>query len=308
MKSYGIILYRIVNNNIIYNKNKYNIFNDDTKLLNNNINFKKYNNNILFKKFYYLDINTNNYINNYNIELIGVLQKYTYYLRELWLGNYPEIIYNNINIYNKYNINQNNYLLYILNKINYDEIQYIKTKNFKYIGKKIFGDKYIHIKNYNKIKKKFNDNINYILYLIENIKFNNNNLIWCFPKGYKIIFETDIEACEREFFEETNIPIKNIKHINNNNDNIYFYESYNVKSFNYLLNSYKKNNYKTKFILSKLLKNNYKKQFNINNDEISQVMSMNYWEWYRKLKNFKERRNFLNYIYNYIINNINLLK
>ena len=120
-------------------------------------------------------------------------------------------------------------LIALLNRMTVDERVIIKSLNFGYIWFHAFqydpnntATKMAHKNNYNNCEKIFHRNFilkgngKNLINAIEKTRYNNITRNWSLPKGHKINEnECDLEAAIREFREETQIPISDIRLIPN---------------------------------------------------------------------------------------------
>ena len=199
----------------------------------------------------------------------------------------------------RYNLNNIDYLYKIFNEMTIHEKNLILKKTFNYlwgiVWQNTYGKKYNTAKyKFNKIKKGYL--INDLNVKIENIiTKSNTNWIepeWGFPKGRRNYYETDFQAANREFIEETNIK-KNEYKIVNNFTYIEEYKGSNNKIYKhiYYLAKYKGNG-------PLLLTNKHQKC------EISELGFYSYTDCLGKIRKYHEDKiKVLTKIHYYLINN-----
>lgn len=125
----------------------------------------------------------------------------------------------------KYNINNKNYIMNIINEMTLQEKERLLNYNFDVLWNELWRENCDKYKNEKEISKKkfyylklgitnFNDS-----YSLEDcIKESDTSWQqpeWGFPKGRRDNMEKDIDTAYREFTEETGIPKENIKLIEN---------------------------------------------------------------------------------------------
>ena len=176
---------------------------------NNNINIRNRISNICPQNYKDLE-NLSDYMNN--ITFLLIQRRHSIAFMDFIRGKYKID-----------NIDQINSLFQYMNP---DEIKSIDTKDFDDLWKEMWNNDSTRINNtreYNMAKHKFNqlksDNN-----LELNLNFFINNVIslyktneWGFPKGRKNHNETPLECALREFSEETNIKLSDIKLVSNIN-------------------------------------------------------------------------------------------
>ena len=195
--SYGIILLSIEQKyndifNIIYtNESSYEVnqYLEHIYTYWNNIN-TNININLKFQNIK----NDNKYIKIYNflkrqIKFLIICRKYSVEFSEFING--------------KYNKNKKYTYDYFFNYMTKNEIEKIKHEKFINLWNFHWWNNIISKENYNKLKEKFTFVKNNIIF--ENLKCKYDNLEWGFPKGKKIIGESNINCALREFEEETTL-------------------------------------------------------------------------------------------------------
>jgi ADP-ribose pyrophosphatase YjhB (NUDIX family) len=123
-------------------------------------------------------------------------------------------------VFGKYSLNSLDYIKNMFNKMSSDELNIIKTKpNYNILWNKIYNLN----NNYNKsIISKYYDFIKKYNNFLENFNLiQEQECEWEFPKGRRNNNESDLECACREFKEETNINISEIKITKNK-----FYEEF----------------------------------------------------------------------------------
>ena len=148
-------------------------------------------------------------------------------------------------VFGKYSLNNIKYLNIMFNRMSITELELIKNKpNFDLLWNKIYNTH----NNYNKnIISKYQIFIERYSNFLKEFKPNNDiqECEWEFPKGRRNNNESDLECACREFEEETNIDISQMKITNNKfyeqfkscNNNVYlhvYYLAY-LKNFNLVL-------------------------------------------------------------------------
>ena len=131
----------------------------------------------------------------------------------------------------KYNINNKEYILNLINKMTINEKNFLLNATFKELWNHLWGDNVgIQYRSEEKISyEKFQDLINGIKNEIENESYSLKSLIdesnkqyinyrepeWGFPKGRRNYQEKDIQCALREFEEETGYDKSQVKIIQN---------------------------------------------------------------------------------------------
>jgi 8-oxo-dGTP pyrophosphatase MutT (NUDIX family) len=253
--SLGIILFNLNNSNLNIEDKL------ENKYIYKNIFSRYKNSKYIFKKIYLNRFNDKNNLlleNQFTFNKIEKLHEdYNLFDTPLTLfDNYRDIIKQNIKflmiqrkfsvgfiefIRGKYDENNNEYLIFLLNQMTPYEIKNIEEKDFDHLWNLLWNNKYsniplnvrsfddldkydltynekkiylkVHLKEYNISKKKFiylkENNIITNLITIVEPKFNEPE--WGFPKGRRNIHEKPLDCALREFEEETNIDRNNIK-------------------------------------------------------------------------------------------------
>jgi len=98
-----------------------------------------------------------------------------------------------------------------INEMCTDERQRLLKFNFKTIFEDFNCDRKFLKKNYFKSKNFFFKNIDDIILEIKNFKGKEFDQPWGFPKGRSKNEETPEQTAKREFFEETNVNVKNLE-------------------------------------------------------------------------------------------------
>lgn len=166
------------------------------------------------------------------IKYLVVERKYSFTYVEFIRGNYD--------------IHDYTYIQDMFNKMTLFERCLIMNNTFKYLWAKLWGKSFKYKKSTNKIYQKGSIKF-YILKngffslrtqtmlktsdFINNCVLNYKSSEWYFPKGKKNINEHPQESAIREFNEETNIPIKNIKLMNHLGQFIEQHVSSNCKTY-----------------------------------------------------------------------------
>ena len=176
---------------------------------NNNINIRNRISNICPQNYKDLE-NLSDYMNN--ITFLLIQRRHSIAFMDFIRGKYKID-----------NIDQINSLFQYMNP---DEIKSIDTKDFDDLWKEMWNNDSTRIKNtreYNMAKNKFNQlksdnnlelNINFFINNVTSLYKTNE---WGFPKGRKNHNETPLECALREFSEETNIKLSDIKLVSNIN-------------------------------------------------------------------------------------------
>jgi len=235
-----------------------------------------------------IDYNINNIINlqenNLNSEIINKIK--ILMIRRRHSLNYVQFIRGKYTIVNLYKIFK---LMTIC------ENQMILENNFDYLWNELWRGTAIN-KNYKKeylnSKKKFyklQENNFYDLYKENNLS-NFTEPEWEFPKGKKNMNESNLLCAKREFMEETNIKINNIKIFRNIN---LIEEKYKGTD-----NKYYKHLYYLGMANSNLKLNNID---NIN--EVGDIKWLKYDDALKKIRSYNTNKiNLINNIYNLIVN------
>jgi len=142
----------------------------------------------------------------------------------------------------KYNINNINYIINLLNKMSYYERQLILKNNFNYLWEYLWGSNINNqYKNEEKISKDKLETLKKGIYL-DNTFYNIETIInnvtetyiepeWGFPKGRRNYQEKDIICAIREFEEETGYSKNDIKILYNLYPLEEIYTGSNYKSY-----------------------------------------------------------------------------
>ena len=207
----------------------------------------------------------------------------------------------------KYNINNPEYILILVNKFSLKEKENVKTKSFDELWKDLWllddltDQKYK--KDYEKSKNKFNLLKNGVRYkgiyydintLLSKSKTNYDETEWEFPKGRKNNNEKNINCAIRECKEETNFT-------KNDYDLLI-----NISPLSELYTGENKIRYRHIYYLGQL--KNYKKEILLNESliqsmEISNMKWLNKEEAINKLRNYhKSRHKLINNMFNFLEN------
>jgi 8-oxo-dGTP pyrophosphatase MutT (NUDIX family) len=166
----------------------------------------------------------NDAVTSYGIILYKEIDKKLHYLliRRKDSLSYVEFIRG------RYNINNMDYILLLLDGMTIDEKNRVLTTDFDELWnmlwikpnskqhKKEYSsslDKFNHLRN----KKETDTNISILGYLIEKSKTKWDIPEWGFPKGRRNLYESDLDCAEREFVEESGVSKKDyiiLRHIN----------------------------------------------------------------------------------------------
>ena len=247
---------------------------------NNNINIRNRISNICPQNYKDLE-NLSDYMNN--ITFLLIQRRHSIAFMDFIRGKYKID-----------NIDQLNYLFQYMNP---DEIISIDTKDFDDLWKEMWNNDSTRINNtreYNMAKNKFNqlksDNN-----LELNLNFFINNVIslyktneWGFPKGRKNHNETSLECALREFSEETNIKLSDIKLVSNINpieENLLGTNGIPYRHIYYIAETSIENNLQIE-----------------NNNEIGNLGFFNYNDSKNLIREYHtEKKNILQYIYMYYL-------
>jgi 8-oxo-dGTP pyrophosphatase MutT (NUDIX family) len=105
----------------------------------------------------------------------------------------------------KYDLHDMDYLKKQLQNMTIAEQQTVLTESFETLWTRLWGNsRDLHSLEYETAKQKF-ESLN-LKSLISEVPSRFQEPEWGFPKGRRMRGETDVQAAEREFFEETNIP------------------------------------------------------------------------------------------------------
>ena len=165
---------------------------------------------IILYKIKSSDINIHN-INQYLVKFLIIQRKFSYSFISLLLGKYYEddIPYNMCN--NIFDINK---LIDIVKNIPLTERYSIKIYDFKYLWSNVWTwqncDNINNSKKYLEAEQKFNLFKKLYIYLFDEYPTNKIEPDWEFPKGRRIIGESNIQCAIRECIEETGIQPENI--------------------------------------------------------------------------------------------------
>jgi len=169
----------------------------------------------------------------------------------------------------KYNEHNEYQLNHIISEMTDEEIDNIKTKNYRELWDKLWN------KVNEKYEQKNEDKYNYIKenksYLL---KYNSwSEPEWGFPKGRRNFKEKDLECALREFEEETGYDKKYINIIKNLNPFDEIFTGSNFKS------------YKHKYYLSKI---NYEYSLNDANFQKSEIGNMGWFKYEDAIKKIRD--------------------
>jgi 8-oxo-dGTP pyrophosphatase MutT (NUDIX family) len=247
---------------------------------NNNINIRNRISNICPQNYKDLE-NLSDYMNN--ITFLLIQRRHSIAFMDFIRGKYKID-----------NIDQINSLFQYMNP---DEIKSIDTKDFDDLWNEMWNNDTTRINNtreYNIAKNKFNqlksDNN-----LELNLNFFINNVIslyktneWGFPKGRKNHNETPLECALREFSEETNIKLSDIKLVSNINpieENLLGTNGIPYRHIYYIAETSMENNLHIE-----------------NNNEIGNLGFFNYNDAKNLIREYHtEKKNILQYIYMYYL-------
>tara|TARA_B110000208_G_C11757674_1_gene425743 strand:- start:1225 stop:1920 length:696 start_codon:yes stop_codon:yes gene_type:complete len=134
-------------------------------------------------------------------------------------------------IFGKYSLNSPDYIKRLFNRMSTEEMEILKTQHdYKKLWNRIYFNN-----NYNKniINKFYNFLKKYKNFINDFTIIENQECEWEFPKGRRNNNESDLECACREFTEETNIDISNIRLTNHK-----FYEEFVSTNNNTYLHVY----------------------------------------------------------------------
>ena len=247
---------------------------------NNNINIRNRISNICPQNYKDLE-NLSDYMNN--ITFLLIQRRHSIAFMDFIRGKYKID-----------NIDQINSLFQYMNP---DEIKSIDTKDFDDLWKEMWNNDSTRINNtreYNMAKNKFNQlksdnnlelNINFFINNVTSLYKTNE---WGFPKGRKNHNETPLECALREFSEETNIKLSDIKLVSNINpieENLLGTNGIPYRHIYYIAETSMENNLQIE-----------------NNNEIGNLGFFNYNDSKNLIREYHtEKKNILQYIYMYYL-------
>jgi 8-oxo-dGTP pyrophosphatase MutT (NUDIX family) len=247
---------------------------------NNNINIRNRISNICPQNYKDLE-NLSDYMNN--ITFLLIQRRHSIAFMDFIRGKYKID-----------NIDQINSLFQYMNP---DEIKSIDTKDFDDLWKEMWNNDSTRINNtreYNMAKNKFNQlksdnnlelNLNFFINNVTSLYKTNE---WGFPKGRKNHNETPLECALREFSEETNIKLSDIKLVSNINpieENLLGTNGIPYRHIYYIAETSMENNLQIE-----------------NNNEIGDLGFFNYNDSKNLIREYHtEKKNILQYIYMYYL-------
>jgi 8-oxo-dGTP pyrophosphatase MutT (NUDIX family) len=247
---------------------------------NNNINIRNRISNICPQNYKDLE-NLSDYMNN--ITFLLIQRRHSIAFMDFIRGKYKID-----------NIDQINYLFQYMNP---DEIKSIDIKDFDDLWKEMWNNDSTRVNNtreYNMAKNKFNQlksdnnlelNLNFFINNVTSLYKTNE---WGFPKGRKNHSETPLECALREFSEETNIKLSDIKLVSNINpieENLLGTNGIPYRHIYYIAETSIENNIQIE-----------------NNNEIGNLGFFNYNDAKNLIRDYHtEKKNILQYIYMYYL-------